>query len=317
MRSIHNILKILFSVLVIAVISSSCEKYIDFEGENMPRRLVLNGLVQADSVFRVDLSHSLGYIDIGALSSVENGTVEVYLSDGLLLETLVHTEDGTYEGNQVAMAGQSYRVEARAPGMQDVWAADLVPQPVAISDWDTITTTTDEFFGSSALNISFTITDPTGDNYYAIEVFETRLYEVEVIGFDPQTGQAIYDTTYYDNPERYVLGLSTNDVVLASEYTTSLGDGMIYDDRFQFSDELFKSTTRTFNINLDYFSRASDIEIKLSSCSPDLYQYYRTRQRYNNTVGDPFAEPVQVFTNVESGLGIWGGQSAYSVVVEF
>ncbi len=317
MRNIRNLSKILFTVLITATILSSCEKYIEFEGENKPPRLVVNGLIEPDSVFRVDLSHSLGFIDVGEIRSVENGTVDVFLKNGPFLETLAHMGDGIYEGSLVALAGESYRVEAAAAGMADVSAVDIVPYPVAIANWDTITSTSEGFFGSSSLNVSFTITDPAGENYYAIEAFEAQYYTVDVVGYDPQTEQPIYDTIYFDNPQRFALGLSTNDVVLTSEYTSALGDGILYDNRFLFSDELFRGSTRTFNFNIDYFTGSSDMEIKLTSISADLFQYYRTQRSYNDASGDPFSEPVQVFSNIEGGLGIWGGQSSQSILIEF
>jgi len=50
----------------------------------------------------------------------------------------------------------------------------------------------------------------------------------------------------------------------------------------------------------------------LSSVSEDYYKYNVTLAKYEQTQGDPFAQPVQVYSNIENGFGIFGGYSSFS-----
>lgn len=309
---------IAFPVLVIAL--SSCEKYIPYEGENAPRRLVLNGQIEADSVFELELSHSMGYVDAGHIEGVENGTVNVFLESGEFIGTLDHVGEGRYRGDQVATAGQGYRVEASAGSYASIFAIDKVPAVVEIAGWDTSGVNSDDPFNpSTALTISFQVNDPGGvENYYMIEAFETRDYELQWIGVDPVTEEPIFDTIFYEVPQRYTLGLATTDLVLSSEYDAGIGEAEVYGNNFLFSDELFNGALRQFQFSTDHFSGTSDLELRLTSLSADLFRYYRSYDRYQNSSGDPFSEPVQVFNNIQGGgLGIWGGRSSHAVVIGF
>ncbi len=45
------------------------------------------------------------------------------------------------------------------------------------------------------------------------------------------------------------------------------------------------------------------------------YLYRRSIDDYENAQGDPFAEPVQVYSNIENGYGIFAGfsKSTYEI----
>jgi hypothetical protein len=222
-----------------------------------------------------------------------------------------------YKGDAVAAMGQTYRAVASAANFPGISAVDYVPFAVPISSWDTAFVAIDEF-QSEALEITFAVNDPGAiDNFYMIEVFQVQLYYLEYVDFDPNTGEAIYDTIYFDNPMRQQIYFSSTDVILTSEFDVGLGEVRVYNDRFVFSDILFNGTTRQFKIDVDYFNPSGTFELRLTSCSSDFFNYVRTLQRFEYTNGDPFVEPVLVFNNIEGGLGIWGGSAANVVYIEF
>ena len=39
----------------------------------------------------------------------------------------------------------------------------------------------------------------------------------------------------------------------------------------------------------------------------DSFKFWRSVERYQSTNGNPFAEPMNLYSNVKGGLGIWGG----------
>ncbi len=306
-------------LLAITVLATSCRKYLDFEGEDLQPRLVLNGLVQADSVVTVYLSNSRGVIDPGALAAVTNGQVRVFDGQGNLLEELVHQGDGIYQGTTTIAAGSELAVQASASGLGAVQASDRVPFAVPIQQWDTVSVeNTDDGsgFGYTTLEVNFTINDP-GDlsNFYMLEGFIRQQYVIELI-FDPITETFVPDTIELDEPIFYRAYFSTTDQVLISEIDAGLGEARVFFGRAVFRDEMFNGNTRSFRIRLESFNSPGTLDLRLLSISEDAFRYFRTLERYAYAEGDPFAEPVQVFTNIEGGLGIWAGANVEQVSID-
>ncbi|HRF79627.1 MAG TPA: DUF4249 family protein, partial [Flavobacteriales bacterium] len=102
----------LFPILMVLVITfSGCRKYLEFEGEDLEPRLVLDGLALADSVVSIHLSNSRGVIDPRPISRVTNATVNVYDGQGNLIEQLVHQGDGRYRGGVALAPGSVVSVQ--------------------------------------------------------------------------------------------------------------------------------------------------------------------------------------------------------------
>lgn len=311
--------KVLMCLLVLTVLATGCRKYLDFEGEDMQPRLVLNGLATADSVITVYLSNSRGVIDPGQLAAVTNGQVRVFDEQGNLLEQLVHAGGGTYRGSVIIPPGSALTVQADASGLGAVQATDLVPLAVPIQQWDTasvVTTDGGSGFEYTTLELTFTINDP-GDrsNFYMLEGLVGQQYILEEI-FDPNTGTFVIDTIFLDEPFWSRTYFSTTDQVFLSASDAGVGETRVYFNRAVFRDEFFNGNTRTFRVRLESIIRPGTLDLRLVSISEAAFRYYRTLERYGYTEGDPFAEPVQVFTNVEGGLGIWGGANVEQVLID-
>lgn len=54
----------------------------------------------------------------------------------------------------------------------------------------------------------------------------------------------------------------------------------------------------------------------MSALSEDLYQFLHTRRLQDRTEENPFAEPVEVHSNVNGGYGIVGGRATDTLRVE-
>lgn len=58
-------------------------------------------------------------------------------------------------------------------------------------------------------------------------------------------------------------------------------------------------------------SSPEKVFVNLHRINKDFYQYVRSYSAYQNTNGNPLAEPVNIMTNVNNGFGFF---SAYSTV---
>lgn len=300
-------------------LNSSCEKYLEYDGEDAEPRLVLNGTFTPDSVFSVELSNSSGYVNRGRLNTIPYGKVAVFDSNGQFLDSLIHTINGVYKGSHTASANKSYSVQASAGSLGSVWASDYIPESVPIIDWDTTTTYVTEYdYVQKRLQIEYTINDPSSmENFYVIELYITEYYYL-AYQYDPNTGIQWFDTVYHDQPYRSLYNFSTADPILLSEVEADIGETMYYTDSLAYSDALFNGKTQTFRIVLDYYQgEGVNIDMELKSCSEAYYKYNRTLENYYYTEGDPFSQPVQVFNNIENGgLGIWAGYSTWVINIE-
>jgi len=58
-------------------------------------------------------------------------------------------------------------------------------------------------------------------------------------------------------------------------------------------------------------------EIRLVNTSEEYFNYLKSFNMYQRTINNPFATPVQVYSNVNNGMGIFAGGTLTSWTVQF
>ena len=59
------------------------------------------------------------------------------------------------------------------------------------------------------------------------------------------------------------------------------------------------------------------VMVELQSISPELYRYLKSAQLYRVSESDAFSEPVQIYSNVKNGWGIFGSLSSSRVFIPY
>lgn len=59
------------------------------------------------------------------------------------------------------------------------------------------------------------------------------------------------------------------------------------------------------------------VMVELQAISPELYRYLKSVELYRVTESDAFSEPVQIYTNVQNGWGIFGSLSSDRVFIPY
>lgn len=292
--------KLFFALCCIALVS--CEKEIEFDNEDTEPKLVVNGVFQSDSVWSVHVSYSLNVLDQADITYLSNASVKLKDGNGNLIEDLVHQGEGYYvspSGFQPVI-GNAYRVEVSHPNYPTVNALSSQPFPVAFAVTDTLTisTTYDDF-----LQVNFSLPDPgvLGNRY------EVRAY-------------AYNENIYYDswgNPIDTVITIDPLTLSSNSVYFENGDGGERYTNRLFSLDDVYNGQTTDFVVNVHLWSAAynSPIYLVVNHCSEEYYRFSYSYQKYTETAGDPFAQPVQVYSNVENGIGVFGGFSPFIVQV--
>ena len=275
---------------------TSCEKEIKLKESEVKARIVINSIFVAEDTLLVNLSESRNILfnNGGDLPFINNGTVVLKDNNGNTVGNLVHSELGNYYlASPFPESGKTYKIEVTAPNFDAVSAVTTVPSSLGVVTLDTLST------GIDKMRISVTLTDnPNEKNYYSMTVLAIETYTFEI-------SPGVFNTDTEING-----GVCSKDVNVQGTSADEEGDKCA--EELFFSDALFNGGTHTFKLDKWFNAKNADTMIvKVRSVSEDLFKYKTSLQKYNETSGNPFGEPVQVFTNITNGFGIFSGYSEY------
>ncbi len=281
--------KLYISCFVLSGFILGCEKEIDMDIPNNGSNIVVNGMLSPDSTFKVNVSGSLHILDNGQPQYLDNAAVSIQDASGNT-EALSLVEDGWYESAISPVEGANYTISVSAGNYTSVSGQTTIPQSVPISSWDTVPGVS--FEESATVEVTISFDDPASEqNYY--HVYLEKVIDdgfggawVEPIGFytrDAQIDQGGEAGKWY------------NDLTLKDElFNGQSYDLVLYIDEYYFEEG---------------FGSNDFIKMHLISASSDYYNYVRTYNSYLWSNGDPFSQPVIIYSNIDGGHGVFGGYS--------
>ncbi len=331
------------ALLLIGTLFFSCKEdffttIVEVELPTIENTLVVNSIVRADKPFNFQLYKAVEVLDNEAQSTlVENGVIEIYEGEQLLetvtptttvnvdtfvnwpnLDTVIYTNTRiTYDSETIAETGKTYEIKASAPDFEPVTAVSAIPnKPVIKTIYISDTVEVVDFYGYKDEKIELTIEmedDINTEDYYYINLSSKEFFT------DPYTGDEFNykNSICYESYDPIFNSVETDPVdVEAAAWYCGLAD---------FNDNLFNGKTKKFTLLIDtyyfnnnYGNQNSErfINVDLGHTTKDFYLYARsaTSQSWND--GNPFAEPVTVYSNIENGFGIFAGISEISITLE-
>lgn len=276
-----------------------CEKELPFSPEVTESKLVVNSFFAEDSLWHVSLSQSLDILDTSSFRQVQNGVVEIQDANGNLITSLVDQGNGDFtSATEFPQVGPTYRVQASAPGFATVSSTSSIPGQLQGLRMDTTRILNPD--SSVDLQIDLHFQDPLGEaNFYIIEIIGEYLY----------IDQA--ETLYFDFPVAFTC--TDPNIDTDNQLADITGDSFY--DRAYLRDAAFDGQAYTLRLLLpdDFFIDEDENFALLGTVSftmggADYFNYRRSVEAYENSVDNPFAQPTQVFTNVEGGFGIFAGR---------
>lgn len=277
---------------------TSCELIIDVDVPYDGDKIVINGLQRTTNRWTVDVSHSLYVLDNDFRYGFPTQPADVTIfdeSDGSSIKLVADTL-GLYIHNSYPQEGHKYRIVAKSNGLPDVEAVMVVPRSIKMKDvkWDSsdVNQNGNQYYSNVRVDITFD--DPAEEkNYYAIRLAQhfTVTYQ-RPIDPAPRTDSI---TQYYD-------------AVIDDPAISTEDDG-----KRRFSDETFNGTTYTAPIEIGFYGspgyKVYRVDLELITISEEYFRYEESRELYNEVDGDPFAQPVQIYTNITNGFGVFAGTS--------
>ena len=281
-KIIHLLQFVAFIILI-----TSCQKTVSLDVGQVNPRLVVNSILDKDSLIRVQLSKSKSMMDTSqSIERINNATVKIF-EDNILKQTLTKGVSGLYSSALKPKLASDYRIEIENTGFGHVEATTLIP---LAPDLTYATQTTELTPGSAPQYIKFKIgikDDGIAPDYYYLRAFLIK--KGFLPGANPKWVMAA--DIYSDDKE----------VVTDDNHTLK---GIVFDDAafVGLSYELIAYTP--YRVNQDF-----NLWFELSSITSDYYRYLVSTILQNNAGNNPFAEPVIIKSNIQNGTGIFGAKN--------
>jgi hypothetical protein len=269
-------------LLLVVMATGSCELAVDVDVPFEGKKLTINSFFLSDSVFSATVLRNKSVLDDAPHERVNDATVVLSDESGPI-DTLKHSLNGNYRSTLKPVLGKRYTIAAHHPYHETATGSSSIPPASEI-----LNASYQEVIRDGR-RINFTVTfknDPT----------QTRYYEVLAMGnwdeVDPQTKTI---KRYYTP-----LPLASDDPVLEN---ASFGSGT----RFLISNVYYSEPEITLSFYTNGYLDAAGASAIVRSVTEDYYRYTTTAQLQFENAGNPFAQPVSVYTNIKNGFGIFAG----------
>jgi hypothetical protein len=319
--------KIIILIITAVLALAGCREYIDIEIPEEEKVMVLNGFINSDNPVRLNLSKSMGVLEArNAFEFIETAEVELY-EDGEFAELLVFDTLGFYSGTLIPSEGKRYELRASHADMKAISSSAFIPQKVPIKSVEST------FVADSVTEQWW---NPQTQEYFDTTI--VRLSEEGVIEIrfdDPGNAENYYFVTFnclmplYDWRDGQQIRIGEEMLSLDYDHNTLPYENYLYMDNFKgfvFSDEFFNGseylfTAHVYNFGMYYYEGGgmtlSPIYVNLHSVSKDFFLFVTSYSKYDEAAYNPFAEPVNVFSNVENGFGFFTGYATVTDSVNF
>lgn len=270
---------------------SSCEKEIEYKGDNGDPVLVLNCIAENDSTIKVELTKSRFFLSSGNSDYTITSGAVITLVNQTSGQTYIQTVpdgDGLYVFPITALEGNSYTISASYPDFESVTSSMTVLYETPIVSVDTSSySSSGQFFMKADVKWN----DPSGTDFYVLKL-------------------SIVNTL--SGLEFLNMPLGSNDQAM-DELSASDFDGESFYPQLFFTDELFDGSQKTLEVRFPKSFTVPEpddhYKFTLYRCTEATYKYLISTKKAEYAAGDFFSEPVKVFTNIENGYGIFGALS--------
>ena len=307
-------------ILIILLINLSCEQSIEVKLPSVDEKIAVKGLFSTDKILSLKISHSKHIFDTTSTFHLDNVVVDFY-ENKTFIETLENT-GSIYRGLKfVSTFGfkcnekSTYSINVYATGFGTAFAENTIPEPIQILIVDTSTVIAelpDWYFGHLGpynqirplLECRIRFNDlPDVQNYYTLQV-ETQSLELTI----DSLGNNIWSYTGTEQLP-YVSYDQIVELLLINEDAKCGWECLYYYNQVCFSDKLIDGEDYELVILLDKELLKGKTYFKLYSLSREYYFYKKSVMQSFDSQLDPFAEPVQIYTNIQNGVGIFAGAS--------
>lgn len=233
--------------------------------------LVVSSQIIPDRSLVVMLTKTFGALDGSEDSDPEELFRQIAVNEALVLlhgpvqtDTLPQIEDGVYGGLVVPFnAGDSYTLEVKNTPFPDVNATTTVLEQVLFRDINAELYFNG--FDDTLAQVTYSLVDPVGKNWYMINVQEVEFEDAEENLLNPRAFTRLIDDASFDSE--------------------------IYNEQFRV-------------VPRD-FSPGDTVAVSLSNVSADYFNFLKLRQDNRFSFIEYLSEPVNYPSNINGGKGFF------------
>ncbi len=281
----------IIKLVLLLILAPSCVSEIEIDAPAFNPQVVVNSLINPDSTFSVALCYNMGLNGSG-ISTIDNAQISLWVNE-TLYGNLQPTGNGYYIGNFYPSAEAVYTIKISLANNEILSSTYIPAHPVflVLNKEDSAVIDSDgEYHNRCTIKI---FDNDTERNYYEV-VFK-------VIESDPET----------NNINTYFPYINSSHQVIQNEG--------IFDNRgsMAFSDSLFNGGTVeipfcfhtiSWNSSESNFHQPYKLVVIVNSTSKEYYQYKKSLwNQNNNNNGIWSGQPMNIYSNISGGLGIFAG----------
>lgn len=264
--------------------------------------------------------------DTRSYDIITDATVDIYEGDSFLTSLTQKSQSAEYV-SPIGISpeeGKSYRIEVNSPEFGKASATGSMPKHIKVLQ--AFISNESYFEGSESeewneqVEITIEIEDIADeDNFYYATIEPILEDDSENIPFwnrcfvssDPVFDEDEFSDPFFEVEEEtspiFCGGLTTFTDLLFKGERRSI---KVYINKYELYEYIYDPTTGESIENL------RDIRLVIGSMSQELYNYKRSAKSQYWNQDNPFAEPIRVYSNIEGGIGIFGGLTEESIILE-
>lgn len=298
-------MKYILATAAMFCILSSCERETRLNIPPQPPKLVGESLQGQDVFPEARISRTRGVTEPlprGGQNDpyiVNNATALLYENDILKDSLKYNATSQTYKAAVAKIeAGKTYKLLISAPNFPAAEAISFTPVLIPINNLAFTRNARVDQGGRSQdeIRISFNDNGSTEDYYlmHFLNAYGSYLYCVN--SNDRDVEKLVYEDPFY--PDECLQG----DRLLLSDvnFNGTLKTVIFYADAGLLDQQNTPSGTRRATVELLHINK-------------DYYKYIQSLNSYENAVDNPFAEPVNLYSNVKNGYGLF---TTYAMAVD-
>ncbi len=296
--------KLIFALFSVCILFTSCHALVEDEFPDFAKVPVINGLLQADSTFRVQVSLTSNLTDT-APTYVSNARV-IIESTVATPDTLAYTEKGWYVSARTVKVGASYTCRAEIPGYNKVSASTTIPYPSKID--------------------SLIFTKNAGRNEEALEISSVEFSiknNIETKSFWEVKLKSKHNSLVYDNESNefhdYISEIDESIFIQAEQDSVMLSEP---NPLYVFSNFKMKTNKHwikfyynenniSYNTNDTLFVELRNIDESFYKYRKQFYIYYTSKQINIGKITSYYP----LFSNITNGLGLFTGMSVSRKII--
>ena len=273
---------------------AGCVDDFDLEPRVPESGIVAISHMRPDAPLTVYISESRDPSNIEEFEYLENATALLAFPGGR--DTLDMQSGGGanrpfYFTEHMPQPGMAYQLKVEVPGKRMIIAEDSIPMA---PDFTRLNTTAFGDDDDQRQWVSFELEfndDPRSEDYYHIYVYRMILRD----GMPQPVHESMRCLAIQEGDHRNVTQLEHESGLLLNDRYFN-GEKVQYHLRFE-TRSVVDNDTEDFNRYI----------VELRRVSPNYYKYHESLARQFQSGTDKFSEPVVIFSNVESGHGIFAG----------